>query len=553
MKPHRLTGFGPPPWQLYREEVIMLKLQKKSISWAIESLNKHHDTYIFPYPFEFLAINENQDDVINYIRDTDIYTIGIRSYRNALTPKSILSFRIATQLDPIDSIITHSILYEIYNEIEAVRIPKNQNIVYSFRLNPQPGGSIYDPLYTWPSFLEKAFDILNNEDYPFVLITDISDFFPSIYLHNIETTLFEAVKKSGKSVHAQVLINYLKAMHLMQTHKGIPIGPHFSRPIAELILDSVDRQLINENIKFIRFLDDYIAFFKSESEAHKALAFLAQTLYDTRNLKLNGQKTEILPKELFINKYLKKHKDTEKKILIDSFYNLLDKLGIDTNPYEDIDIDDLDEEQKEKLKSINLEKILKDEISKDGKTIDYGLMNFLLWNLAKIDNTNISNIILEEKNLRKLFPKLRSIISYLERVRSFSTIQKKEVGDKVISLLGCSYVENLPFSQMWLLNLFSNSKEWDNEDKFDSILSKYKDKLIIRELYLSLGRSQNIKFFRENKCMDLNMDSWLRRAFIAGISCLPKSERDPWFKARSLTNRDFLDQIVEKWAMKNPF
>ncbi len=100
----------------------MLKLQKKSISWAIKSLNKHHDTYIFPYPFEFLAINENQNDVINHISDTDICTTGIRAYRNALTPKRIFSFRIATQLDPIDSIITHSILYEIYNEIEKTLI-----------------------------------------------------------------------------------------------------------------------------------------------------------------------------------------------------------------------------------------------------------------------------------------------------------------------------------------------------------------------------------------------------------------------------------------------
>jgi hypothetical protein len=530
-----------------------LKLQKKSIAWAIKSLNKHHDTYIFPYPFEFLAINENLDDVINQISDIDICTAGIRAYRNALTPKRIFSFRIATQLDPIDSIITHSILYEICNEIEKARIPKSQNIVYSFRLNPQSDGRMYDPLYTWPSFLEKALDILNNKDYPFALITDISDFFPSIYLHDIEITLFEAMRVSGKSTHVQVFINYLKAMHLNQTHKGIPIGPQFSRPIAELILDSVDRQLIKANIKFIRFLDDYIAFFKSESEAYRALAFIAQTLYDTRNLKLNGQKTEILPKELFINRYLKKHKDIEKKSLIDSFYNLLDELGIDTNPYEDIDIDDLDENQKEKLKSINLEKILIDEISKDGKKIDYGLINFLLRNLAKIDNTNISNIILEEKNLRKLFPQLQSIISYLERVRSFSTIQKKEIGDKVISLLDCDYVGNLPFNQMWLLNLFSKSKEWDNEDKLNIILSKYKDNLTTRELYLSLGRSQNIRFFREKKFMDLNMDSWLRRAFIAGISCLPKSERNPWFKARSLINRDFLDQIVEKWVMTNPF
>ncbi len=530
----------------------MLNLQNKSIEWAIKSLNKHHDTYVYPYPFEFSAINENKDEVINFIKNTDIYTAGIRSYRNALTPKSVLGFRITTQLDPIDSIITHSIIHEIYDEIETVRIPKSQNIVYSFRLNPQVDGTMYDPLYTWSSFLEEALNILNNNDYSYVLITDISDFFPSIYLHDIETTLFDAVRKSGKLSHVQVFINYIKAMHLSQTHKGISIGPQFSRPIAELILDSVDRQLLDSKIKFIRFLDDYIAFFKTESDAYNALAFLAQKLYDTRNLKLSEQKTEILQRDLFINKYLKKHQDVTNRKLIDNFNSLLEELGVSTDPYENVDIDGLDADQKEKLKTINLEKILEDELSKESK-IDYGLINFLLSSLAKIDNINISNIILDEKNIRKLFPKLSSIISYIERVRSFSPLQKKEVGDKAISLLDCDYVGNLPFNRMWLLNIFTKSKEWDNEDKFINILSKYKDKLTIRELYLSLGRSQNIRFFRDNKNMDLNLDPWLRRAFIAGISCLPEPERNPWFKARSLTSRDFLDKVVEKWAIKNHF
>jgi len=530
----------------------MLKLKKESISWAIKSLNKQYDTYVFPYPFEFIAITENEDDVIDYIRDIDIYNAGIRPYRNALTPKSVLGFRIATQLDPIDSIISHSILYEIYDEIETARIPKSQDITFSFRLNPQSNGIMYDTKYTWTSFKEKAQNILTDEDYPFVLITDISDFFPSIYLHDIETTLFDAVKESGKIAHVQVLINYIKAMHLNQTHKGIPVGPQFSRPIAELVLDTIDRQLIGSGIRFIRFSDDYIAFFKSESEAYNALAFLAQVLYDSRNLKLNEQKTEILPKDQFISKYLKTHRGIEKDELIKNFNDLLDKLGISTDPYDDIDIEDLDKEDLEKLQSINLEKILEEELTKDNQ-LDYGLIYFLLGNLAKIDNTNISNIILSEDNIRKLFPKLRSIISYLERVRSFSDPQKIEIGEKVISLLSCDYVGNLPFNRMWLLNLFTKSKEWDNDDKFVSLLSSYSDNFTIRELYLALGRSNNVKFFRENKYMDLNIDPWLRRAFIASISCLPEPERNPWFKARSLNQRDFLDQIIEKWLIKSHF
>jgi hypothetical protein len=74
----------------------------------------------------------------------------------------------------------------------------------------------------------------------------------------------------------------------------------------------------------------------------------------------------------------------------------------------------------------------------------------------------------------------------------------------------------------------------------------------MRELYLALGKAEDVIFFRRNKQMSLDMNSWVRRAFIAGVGCLPHAEKRPWYKARSLTKRDFLDQIVEKWYRDNP-
>ena len=46
----------------------MLKLKGKSIEWALNHINKYNDTYVFPMPFEFDAINENKDEVIKYIK-----------------------------------------------------------------------------------------------------------------------------------------------------------------------------------------------------------------------------------------------------------------------------------------------------------------------------------------------------------------------------------------------------------------------------------------------------------------------------------------------------
>ncbi|MCX6272222.1 MAG: reverse transcriptase domain-containing protein [Bacteroidetes bacterium] len=525
----------------------MLKLKEDSIKWAIKSIEKNLDTYVFPYPFEYSAINENLQEVVDHIKQLDVLNNGIRPYRTSVTPKSLVGFRITTQLDPLDSIITNAIIYEKHKLIEQNRIDKSHNIVFSFRLFPQADGTMYDQKYNYNSFIDEARKIAKSRVYSHVVITDIADYFPSIYLHNIETALYEI---DGRSAHFQTLIRYLKAMHLSQTHKGLPVGPQFSRPIAELVINTIDTQLIDARIKHIRYVDDIYIFCKSENEAYKNLAFTSQILYNSTNLKLNEHKTEILDIKSFSETIIQKPKDIAKQKIVNDFKTLLKELKIEVDPYEDINLDDLSPENRRKIEKLNLENIIIEELKKSQP--DLGLISFILINLAKIDNTNIAEIILEEGNLRKIFPQLRAIINYLVRVRSFSKKQKHKVGEIAMSRIN-GFIGGLEFNRMWLLHLFSLDNEWNNEKYFKELISKYTDNASTRELNLALGRAHNIEYFRENKFKNLDQESWQRRAFIAGISCLPSEERTPWFNSRRYTNRDFLDSIVEKWVLKNPF
>lgn len=530
----------------------MLKLRESSLNWALENIKKHNDTYVFPQPFEFEAIEANWDEIRNHLKALNVYSSGVRPYRTAVTPKSKLGFRISTQLDPLDSIIYNAIIFEIHKDIENARLPKERDVAFSFRLNPDADGNLYDKDYNWDKYKEKEKKLTALSHHNFIIATDIADFFPSIYLHNIETVLRECVKKSGHATHAETLINIIKAMHLNQTHKGLPVGPQFSRPIAELILDGIDRVLLDNKFVFIRYVDDYRIFCTSESEAYEKLAFLAQKLYDILNLKLNEQKTEILPRDVFRDRYLQTPEDKEEESILDKFNNLLDEIGISRNPYEEIDMDSLDEEQEEKLKEVNIVNLLFDELQKDN--VDFGFFRFLLNNLARFDNSDVAELILEEEHMRKLFPVLRAVVRYLERLRSLDKAQRQTVGKAILDLLQNSFVGQLPFNRAWMLSLFTKDDEWDNQDEFVSLLKKYNDnEMTTRKLYLALGRSQNIRFFREHKQLKMPLDAWARRAFIAAISCLPEDERKPWFKTRALTQRDFLDQMVEKWALQNHF
>lgn len=530
----------------------MLTLREQSLEWAIKSIMKNGDSYIFPNAFEFEAIDSEWSEVKEYLKKTNVLDFGLRPYRTALTPKSRLGFRVSTQLDPIDSLIYNAIIYEIYDLIESSRIPVSENKVYSFRLKPENDGTLYDSNYNWSSFNSRAKDIIGTGNFGYVVITDIADFYPSIYLHNIETYLRECVKTSGKNAHAEVLIKAIKAMHSLQTHKGLPIGPQFSRPIAELMLNDIDKTLVQNDVMFIRYVDDYRIFCKTESEAYKWLAFLAQKLYDILNLKLNEAKTEIVMKDVFIDKYLQTFHERTESRLIDKFYEICSDAGISTDIYDDVDIDSIDDETLEQLRMINLSDLLEKELSEE--LPNYGMIKLLIRNLAKFDNVEIAELILQEENIRKLFPILKTIIEYLHRVKSFSIAQKHQIGKTVMKLLQNSFIGELEFNRSWLISLFSKNDDWDNTHYFLRMLREFPDTLTQRELLLSLGRSKNIDYFREKRLESvLRMDPWVARAFLAAISCLPKDERQAYYKSRELSQRDFLDAIVEKWANKNHY
>lgn len=528
----------------------MLKLKEKSLNWSLQHINKYGDSYVFPKPFEFDAINEFWNDVKDYLLKVDVYSYGIRPYRTSITPKSSVGFRICTQLDPLDSIVYNALIYEIHEEIEIKRLPSFLETVYSFRLKPESDGTLFDLDYNWKYFEDKTKDLLESEEYHYIVTTDITDFYPSIYLHNIETYLRECVRDSGKNSHAEALINMIKAMHISQTHKGLPIGPQFSRPIAEIVLNEIDQILLDNNITFIRYVDDYRLFCKSENEAYKSLALLAQKLYDILNLKLNEQKTKIMSTEDFKAKHLYLFTERERDRTITEFYELLDKIGFGRDFYGEIDLSTLDEHEFERLQEINIYELLQEELEKDD--IDLGFAKFLIGNLARFDNTEVADLILTEENMRKLFPILKTIVGHLERVRSYSEEQKNAIGYKVINLIQNTFMSELEFNRSWLLYLFSKNDEWNNEKHLSELIKRYDDNFTRRKLILNLGRSKNHRYFRENKFNNIS-DPWVKRAFLVAFSCLPKEERNPYYKSRSLTHREFLEQIVEKWAQKNPF
>jgi hypothetical protein len=131
----------------------------------------------------------------------------------------------------------------------------------------------------------------------YMVNADIANCFGSIYTHAIGWALigFEEsknrlVRKKDKNSSIDRIDNAARSCKRNET-QGIAIGPGTSHILAELILSRIDAALRERGYRrFIRFIDDYKYFCKTEDEAQQFLIILELELAKFK-LHLNTKKT----------------------------------------------------------------------------------------------------------------------------------------------------------------------------------------------------------------------------------------------------------------------
>lgn len=130
----------------------------------------------------------------------------------------------------------------------------------------------------------------------YVLKTDISRYYESIYTHSIPWALHtkEVAKVNrGDALTGNILDSLLRNLQDGQT-KGIPIGQDASLIISEIIGSAMD-ELIMKDIHCMnafRYVDDYYLFFDNKEEAQKAFVRVREILREFE-LQMNEEKTGI--------------------------------------------------------------------------------------------------------------------------------------------------------------------------------------------------------------------------------------------------------------------
>jgi Fe-S cluster biosynthesis and repair protein YggX len=528
----------------------LLKLQSSSLDWALKHIENFGDTNIFPVPFEYEAIRYLWDkntrelpdgrNFKEYLRNQDILNWTVRSFKRSLTPKHKYGFRLSTQLDPLDTLIYTALVYEIGVDIEARRVPIEKNVSFSFRFKPNDDGRMFDPEVNYSKFLDycsSKIDLFTGDDsIQYVVVADIADFYPRIYLHPLENALSSCTVKTNHAIAIKKLLNSWN----YSISYGIPVGQSASGLLAELTLNDIDEGLLSEGVDFCRYVDDFRIFCKTKKEAYEQLALLATMLFDNHGLTLQQHKTRILSVEQFREDYLKTEESMEIDSLYKKFSDILSGMGID-DPYASISYDMLPEGLQFEIDSMNLETILKEQL--EFENIDTRIVGFILKRMAQLKNTDILNLILD--NTDKLYSAFKHVFNYLNEVE-LTEEQKEEVSEKLYKILSESIIGHLEFHRMWLFKTFSNGPGW-NTGKLTTLYNDYYDDFSRREIILALGAANQQSWFRPKKRNAMEFPTWQRRAFIKAAKCLPGDEASHWYRS-ILTRLDPLELAVVKWS-----
>jgi hypothetical protein len=502
-----------------------LRLQQKSLDWALLSVQRDGDTDVLPVPPEYDCIAANWGDVREHLLKIDITNYVANAPLRSLTPKRRYGYRVSTQLDPLDHLFYTALIYEVASDLERVRVPTSRKLVHSYRWRPSTKGRFFDSKFDWHTFIDESLAAADATT-KLVVTTDISDFYQRLYLHRIER-IVTLLDRCDKKHHGVALVSLIKQWNNGVSY-GLPIGQAASRIIAEAVISDVDELLLTKGVRFQRFNDDYHLFCRSRREAYEQLSLLATVLYELHGLTLQESKTNLLTRADFRRRHAKAEFDVELDELNDDLEGILDELGIDTW-YELPDVDDLEDDVLDRVRALNLQRMLSSALrlaEPDTRTV-----RWITNRLAQLrDPSSVDRLVSNLPKITHLIPEVaRYALAVAEKL---DDQERQSIGEKLMDHVASGVGAYLPFHRAWILYVLRSNAAVTDPSRIVHIAERFDDDLTRREAMFALGTCGKDSWFRAKKFASSTMGAWQRRAFLLGASCLPEDERKAFYKAR---------------------
>ncbi|MGJ3493561.1 RNA-directed DNA polymerase, partial [Piscirickettsia salmonis] len=512
------------------------------------NLSNFGDTDIFPFPFETRMFPEVQDELINSLTETHN---SLKKHLNDVPPENVSTcstigytgYRWATQIDQYWNIYFLGLILFIGDKIESARL--DRNYVYSYRYKPNiTQGSLFDYETNWIKFQEDSLHLTTTDDsINFIINCDIADFYTRIYHHRLENEL-DHIDKSA-STNIKKLIQKFSNTHSY----GLPVGGPASRILAELALNQTDKFLQSKNIKFKRYVDDFIIFCQTKEEAHTTLTLLSKTLMENEGLTLQKYKTSIMSKDEFSSLTQAKlngvNEDDDSPLKAKFM-----KLPIRFDPYSQ-NAEKQYDSIKESLKEFDLLGMLTSELQKS--KINQTFSKQLIRALSSTDDKTLSNAFtVIFTNIVELFPIFPRIIQVATtNWLRFDNETKTFIREKLVELFkNNSFILKTEINLAYLVKLISKDKSLENEQFLTSIYDKNTESALITSMVTqSMTKFQSTHWLRTLKSKFHSMNKRQKRIYIVASYCIGDDEGKHW-RNHNRDSFNFIEKLYSEWAAK---
>ena len=152
----------------------------------------------------------------------------------------------------------------------------------------------YRPNKSSAKAINKASSYINQKKL-IIVKTDIENYFESIDHDILLSQLNQTIKdkKLIRLISLFMQVGGFKKENYDAHSRGIYQGDILSPLLSNIYLDRMDKYLENQDIKFVRYADDFVLFFQTKSSAYKKLKKL-KIFLNSLNLKLSFEKTAVV-------------------------------------------------------------------------------------------------------------------------------------------------------------------------------------------------------------------------------------------------------------------
>ncbi|GIB78237.1 RNA-directed DNA polymerase [Vibrio cholerae] len=502
----------------------MSKLTEEAVDFARDHIKNYYDSDFYPKAFEYEAIWHNWEDVKKYLTSTNVFKLRTKHPLTMASKKPHGSYRIVHQLEPLDTIVYTALAYLVANSVEEARSDKDIACSYRFEIN---NGGFFTKDNGFRNFTEVG-ERLSNE-FEFILITDITDFYNQIYLHRLNNAI-EMADPQLKNI-ADDIESFLMAIN-DKASQGVPVGPAASIIMSEATLIDIDEYISNKGVAHTRYVDDFRIYSNSKGELEKVLEDLTLYLHESHRLTLASDKTKILPTKEYVDSILHNQYEMEKV----EIFRTLEVL----NPYSgELEFEEVVITEEADLEE-QLENITEQLFKRD--TLDLGLARALIRKAKKNKIKSVAFTIFE--HFEFFIPVINDVVLYFKSLSDGKF--ELENKDKFISIIESDVLTG-NLSRFWIEWYLATNEVLLKDNKVKKFI--YNSGFVENQALAAIT-SRNVAWVRDNKNRVFYVGEKGKRAILYSTQILPSDERNNWLKNIDKNTPEELDHWMIKWLLE---